>query len=316
MGISIIVPGVNWASKNLGRVTPTGNVPIQAIAILGDTSVINEAQYTANLFPAFTTQRGVTWSITDGSTYASIDQTGKVTAIAGAMANSVTIRATSSSNAEVWAEKTISVTAGVVVYYDFLQSDGNAYIVTPGFANLWGAKVIVRGTLNANNGYIFGCRYASNSTQARMASYQNGSGKVAALVGSKGFSDLGFTKANTSTIYRWVFECSSGSGQTDGKCTCYLDSNMTQKGQVTGATLQMSGLISIFTLGYGASGGEFTDSAANHGAVKFYGLTIESGGETIADYRPCTLDGDPAIHDLVTGLFYFNAYISESAIPF
>ena len=50
------------------------------------------------------------WSVTSGSAYASIDQSGLLTVKSGANGNAVTIRATSKENTSIYAEKTVTVT--------------------------------------------------------------------------------------------------------------------------------------------------------------------------------------------------------------
>lgn len=304
-----MVPGADYRNNNLGQVTMADTLPIEAIAIVGDSYVINSGKYMAKLFPTFTSQRGISWSISSGGEYAEVDSDGNVTAKVGASGNTAVLRCESTDNPEIFAEKTLVMTAGEVVFYDYLQSDGNAYILHPGTNALWGFKMVVRGTLSGNNGYIMGCRYASNSTQARVAAYQNGQGYAAALVGTAGFTSLGFKKTDTSTIYRWEFFGSQDSSHSDGYCRCYEDATDILKGSVTKATMTASGYISIFTLGYGSyyAGTPFTDSAGNHGAVKFYGLTLEDEqGNLLIDLRPCTMDGTPCLLDIVGGGFYYN----------
>lgn len=114
MGIALIVPDISFAGANLGKVTLQGVVPLTGLAISGPDSVSgagNAATYLPVFTPANTTQRGVTWSIVSGGTYASINSaSGVLSVLQGASANSVTIRVTSTANASIFAEKTIAVT--------------------------------------------------------------------------------------------------------------------------------------------------------------------------------------------------------------
>lgn len=113
MGIAIIIPDVSFSESNIGQVTPTGTKPLVSLSISGNDSVIGRedaALYTVEYNPADTTQRGVIWSIVSGSAYASIDEGGNLTVLQGAIGSSVTIRATSSKNGSIYAEKTITVT--------------------------------------------------------------------------------------------------------------------------------------------------------------------------------------------------------------
>lgn len=88
-------------------------VALMGLSVSGDSTVGNagnKAQYNVEYTPSDTTQRGVIWSVTSGSAYASIDQSGLLTVKSGANGNAVTIRATSKENTSIYAEKTVTVT--------------------------------------------------------------------------------------------------------------------------------------------------------------------------------------------------------------
>lgn len=71
----------------------------------------NAAKFGVTYSPSDTTQRGVRWSITSGSEYASIDEySGTMTVKSGASASSVRVRATSTANAAIYAEKSVTAT--------------------------------------------------------------------------------------------------------------------------------------------------------------------------------------------------------------
>ena len=103
-----------WTTGTSG--IPTGwvvedYVPLQSISISGETNVKNSATYTVSYTPSDTTETGVTWSIVSGSEYATIDSsTGVLTALDGASSSTVAIRAISTNNTSITAEKSISVT--------------------------------------------------------------------------------------------------------------------------------------------------------------------------------------------------------------
>ncbi len=306
MGISIIVPGVNWSENNLGTVTPSSAIPIQAIGIKGANSFLGTAKYVATVFPTFTNQRNVVWSITSGSQYATIDQTGKVTALAGANASSVTIRATSASDSNIYAEKTITATFGTIVYYDYIQSDGTGYILTPSLSPYtYGTKMVIRGTLGSVANYLVSARYASNSQQGRMGAYCNNNGLGATLMGVLGYSALTFTKLGADVVYRFEFDFSTAANATDGVCRVYYDATNELLAEQGGAYMIPAGVFSIFASGYGASIDAFTIDG--HGACKFCNTTLVWGGETKLDFRACTVDGVPAIYDEISRQAYFNA---------
>lgn len=88
-------------------------VALTGLSVSGDSTVGNagnKAQYNVEYTPSNTTQRGVIWSVTSGSAYASIDESGLLTVKSGANGNAVTIRATSKENTSIYAEKTVTVT--------------------------------------------------------------------------------------------------------------------------------------------------------------------------------------------------------------
>lgn len=100
-----------WNAVAAG-VTVNTAVALTGLSVSGDSTVGNagnKAQYNVEYTPSNTTQRGVIWSVTSGSAYASIDESGLLTVKSGANGNAVTIRATSKENTSIYAEKTISV---------------------------------------------------------------------------------------------------------------------------------------------------------------------------------------------------------------
>ena len=112
MGLAIIIPGVNFSDANLGTVTLVEEIPLESLAITGDSAVTNSAIFAASYTPLNTTERGVAWSVVNGSSYATINSsTGELTALPGANASSVTIRVTSTDNPSVYADKNIVVTS-------------------------------------------------------------------------------------------------------------------------------------------------------------------------------------------------------------
>lgn len=110
MGKAIIISGVSFALNNFGKVTPHIEVPVVSIAILGDSTVEKTAQFSIEYNPSNTTQLGVTWEITSGSSYASIDSvTGVISVVPGTVNETVEIKATSLYNSSVYATKTLLV---------------------------------------------------------------------------------------------------------------------------------------------------------------------------------------------------------------
>lgn len=125
MGLAIKVYGVSFGDNNIGRVTEA--LPIESITLSSDIYVYNSkntAVCEAAITPNNTPDKHVIWSITEGASYASIDQTGKLTVLSGADGNSVTVKAVSRINPEVFATVTMRVkyannlaTTGIYGYY-------------------------------------------------------------------------------------------------------------------------------------------------------------------------------------------------------
>lgn len=99
-----------------GTVTKTVTLeeaPLTGLSIVGLTQFSDSAAFSVQYTPTdvLDKYRGVTWSIVSGSDYASINHSsGVVTAKDGASSSVVVIRATSSYNTAIYAEKTVAVT--------------------------------------------------------------------------------------------------------------------------------------------------------------------------------------------------------------
>ena len=113
---------------------------LTSISINGSSTVEGKtSNYTVTYNPVNTIITGVTWSIYSGSNYASIDtNTGVLTIAATANNNSVTIRATSTQDPSIYADKVVTVTyqAYIPIFniFDESASDefggSNGYIMT------------------------------------------------------------------------------------------------------------------------------------------------------------------------------------------
>lgn len=112
MGKAIIIPDVSFATSNLGRVTLTNEIPLQALSITAPPSFTGTTlQLLAEYFPLNTTQRGVTWSIISGGQYATINaNTGVLTVLSDANSDNVTIKVASNDATGIETTKTIEVT--------------------------------------------------------------------------------------------------------------------------------------------------------------------------------------------------------------
>lgn len=302
MGVAIIVPGADFRANNLGQVTPGRTLPLESIAIEGVSSAYITAKYTAVLTPTFTSQRSVSWSIVSGSQYATIDNSGNLAVKPNVSGNSVTIRCTSTQNSSIYAEKTIQVISTSVSYFDWLVSDGTDFVIMPGLAVQRSGKVVVRTKHTGANTYTWMCQYAANSTQARIAAYNNGSNKVSAYVGNAGPKN--YTNKDNSILYRYEWNLGVSN---NGSFYLYNDATDAELGSQTGANIEMSGLVWIFRYGVGASSLDVPadlDVSLTPNGAKFYGMVVyDANNEKIAEYKPAIYDGVAGVYDTISGIF-------------
>lgn len=307
MGIAVLVPGVNWAQKNIGIVTPSDSVAVQAIAIQGPNNIVGSGQYTASLFPTFTNERSIIWSITSSGEYATIDSNGKVTAKAGALKNSVTIRAKSSARPSVFAEKTIVVSAGDTPSYGYLQSDGNCYLLVGGLT-LYGGTLTVRGTLESSNGYLIGSLYSAQGKATIFGFYKSSAGKLKVGFGKLAYVDTGITPV-ADKVYRLECQFSSSQEASDAQFKLYDDETDTLLYTSQMGNCYINADISIFCYGYNKSGvgTPFTPNNSTFNAGKIYDLVIkDSNGSILRDLHPKDMNGTPSFFDEAQEVAYYN----------
>ena len=118
--------------------------PLTGLSIAGLSMVSDSAAYSVQYAPSdvLAKYQGVTWSVMSGSAYASIDQsTGVVTAKDGASSSVVVIRATSSYDTAIYAEKTLAVTyaSGPDITFSELDAPGGVANVGAS-ATSWGVR--------------------------------------------------------------------------------------------------------------------------------------------------------------------------------
>lgn len=146
MGISIIIPDVSFRDSNLGQVT-IADSNTKAIEIA--TSTLNEDNITrlsVNYYPIYASDKGVTWSLLEGSDYASITgNEGSLIVKENANNSKIKVRATLNANNNIFADKEYTVTFNQNGYY------GLDYLVIPSGAYTW-----VPITLNDINDVIYG----------------------------------------------------------------------------------------------------------------------------------------------------------------
>lgn len=310
MGRMILVPGADFSGVNLGQATLVDGLPVEGITIQGPGMVYGSANYSVKTYPTFTSQKEVTWSIISGDSYASVNSAGHVTASVGADQNAVVLRCSSVANPLVYTDRQIYVTAGTLVYYDYLQSDGNAYILINDFPQLLGATITVKYILgNQPNGYILGNRDNTVAASA-FGLYLQSNGTTSRAIAGTTYNTI--TTNNATTIkHRAVLKTSSAPTVADASFTCYNDTSGAQLFNVSLITCYLKSIFSVFTFGAAESViSPFEYNSSNNGTGKFYGMTIVSNGDTIADIRPAKANDVPCLIDIISGKTYFNEAVS------
>ena len=98
-GIALIVNGADFSARNLGKITFLENKPITGLKIELPSSIEGDVYRIIPMFtPIDTTERNLFWEITDGQSYASIDQNGNLTIKSSATGNRITVKVTSVDN--------------------------------------------------------------------------------------------------------------------------------------------------------------------------------------------------------------------------
>lgn len=122
MGYAIIDMSADYSASGLGKVTFTKSMELVSLSISEGAKDKNNIQLVINYNPTATNQRGVTWSISNGSEYASINQDGVLSVKNGADNSQVTVVATSSVKPSISSTITLNVTYEDVVeegwFYD------------------------------------------------------------------------------------------------------------------------------------------------------------------------------------------------------
>lgn len=110
-GIAITLPKANFNSAFGNIITDLVDVPITNIIIFAnDYYVGNMYQLSAMYEPLKTSQRGCKWELVNGSEYCSLSEKGVLTIFANANMTTIKVRATSTFNTSIKAEKEIVIT--------------------------------------------------------------------------------------------------------------------------------------------------------------------------------------------------------------
>ena len=156
-GKAILIPGCDFASANLGVVTEQSSVPVpvSSISIQQSGSYSGQAiQLSVAYQPSNTTQTGITWSITSGSEYATISNSGLLTIKTNANNSAVTVKATSTANSSVFASANLTITYEAAQTYQVTQSLNN--VTSSNSANTVLSGAAFSTTLTPDSNYEIG----------------------------------------------------------------------------------------------------------------------------------------------------------------
>ena len=109
MGKVIVINDLLFSSSNIGQITLSQDVAVTNLAVTAGYPSRNKIKLSVVYTPANTSEIGVTWSITSGSSYATIDQSGVLSVLDNASSSSVTVRATSIYRPAIYGELTLTV---------------------------------------------------------------------------------------------------------------------------------------------------------------------------------------------------------------
>ena len=302
----INVPGANYSAKNLGVAHPTDVLPIEAIAVIGESSIIGVAAFYARLYPIFTTQRNIAWSIVSGNSYATISASGVVTPESGVISQSVTIRCTSTDNPSIYGEKTISVTddaalptIGTTIKFDGLSAIDtgiNASMPTEIQVTLaemypadWG---VLSG--NASTSILIGGRESSNSKRRDIQLQAIGQTATINII----VFGVGETSKNIENL-----SLSPSAELYLAQGPTFYQYNQTTVARTSQDTFDSS---AHYVIGAQNNNGTIQYTYASHDKFKRVKIFATEGGTLLGDFVPAIKNGVPGMWDYVTQTFFTN----------
>lgn len=214
-GVLTVKSGATSAQQVTVKATSTYNSAVTAIKIVSvtyketvdvltgisitgpETAGLAGAQYSIAYNPANTNKTGVTWSIISGSSYAGIDQNGKLSVTGN---GDVAIQAVSEFDNSIFATKTVTVTTSVPAIYLALNLVNTGIltdIVIPDLSMAEMEGLFMTKTTFGNTG--FGSR-TSGSAQDRFAFVTVGDGKFNAMYGGSATGDTSAGLSNGQAI--------------------------------------------------------------------------------------------------------------------
>lgn len=286
-------------------------VPLVGITISVPSLITGIGKATASFDPSDATDKDVIWSIESGSSYAEIDQNGKIRVNKeDVTSQSITIRATSSSYPSIYAEANTIVESGLgVIEHDYIECiTKGAWVAVDGLEQYGGKVILICTRPNSGNTYAFSALNSDTANNMRLACYLR-SEKYGYNFGSLGFGDLGKSWPASSKA-KYVYELSPDA-TTDGALSVFAGTNLdTLVGTKTGKAWLNADLV-FFTIGAcvnGPGSGFVTPKDENMATCKIYSCKIEDADGAIVRDIVAAEDasGVPCLYDKVTKQFFYN----------
>lgn len=286
MGKALMIPNVNWASKNFGRVTR-----MDELSISGESTITASGTYTAYYNGNAVS---VTWSLTGNGTISTV--TGTSTTVVPSANGTLLLTAT-------YGNKTasLSITAEPYNYQvlDHITSSYAQYITTDYYPN---QDTVVEAKFKFTNTAtkqqrIFSNRFTGQSgNDGLLELYLNSNTAVTVIQNSAS----GIVLQTTNTTYEWTVK--TDSPNTLATYTYNASHQNLTKNLTAIADTSASALV-IF--------GSQTDDH-QMASINLYYLKIWDGETLVHDYEPRSLNGVCGLLDTVTGIFYD----SDTETPF
>lgn len=310
MGRAIVIHDVDFSSLNLGKVFTGDTVLITSLEIDAEDSYVGSS-FTASVLytPANTLMTDITWSITSGNEYATVNQNGTVSIAAGAQNAQIVLRATSVYVPSVYAEKTISVSrvqlrnsisiSSDYFYTGILPSSISSSLIVEITAKIDSlsrtSEYLKRATLLGwNYGGQLACRLNSGMDSADIFEaaekfkLEDGSNW-----GPEGYYDVGTTYTFKKDV-----------NLTTSKASCYVDGTKLFE-RACGSMIANANNTQLPIMGdYYPAGG----SADSNGITAQGGITIERvkiwiDGALVRDYNPAYDGENYGLYDTVNSEF-------------
>lgn len=277
MGKALIIPGVNWQSRNFGQVHLSRGLRIIGDDIISQPTVF-KAYYNGE-------ESSVQWSITGNGTISSAS--GSSTTVTPLDDGSVLVL-TATHNEES-TSKTITVNQGTIETITYLRSSGAQKINTDYYPN---SKTVIEFRFKYNDASTRQQRVVSNEPSGaatkNYAFYLNGNGANAIQHGSS----TGLTFQVGSTAYTYIVHIDSS--------TKIATSTRVDNGSVSTQS-------SLPTLETSSTTLSLFGNGTNYAYIDMNYLKIWEDDVLLHDYEPRIKNNVYGMLDVVTGIFYGSA---------